>query len=79
MKMYSSGTILNSSPDDNPGKKHDIALWSELTTLLRSDGVISFLDRTNMAGFRSVNRSLNRFVNFISSGTTRSTSSLRLS
>ncbi|MFW8303850.1 hypothetical protein ACOIDD_29220, partial [Klebsiella pneumoniae] len=37
--------------DDNPGKKHDIALWSELTTLLRSDGVIGFLDRTNMAGF----------------------------
>lgn len=37
--------------DDNPGKKHDIALWSELTTLLRSDGVIGFLDRTNMVGF----------------------------
>lgn len=36
---------------DDPVKKHDSALWSELTTLLRSDGVIGFLDRTNMAGF----------------------------
>lgn len=65
--------------DDNPGKKHDIALWSELTTLLRSDGVIGFLIVQTWPDFRSVNHSLNRFVNFISSGTTRSTSSLRLS
>jgi len=38
-------------PGDDPEKKHDSALWNELTTLLRSDGVIGFLDRTNMAGF----------------------------
>lgn len=36
---------------DDPAKRHDINLWNELTTLLRSDGVIGFLDRTNMAGF----------------------------
>ena len=36
---------------DDPVKRHDSALWNELTTLLRSDGVIGFLDRTNMAGF----------------------------
>ncbi|MEF9677102.1 MULTISPECIES: hypothetical protein [Pectobacterium] len=36
---------------DDPAKRHDSALWSELTTLLRSDGVIGFLNRTNMAGF----------------------------
>ncbi|WP_321942192.1 hypothetical protein [Paraburkholderia tropica] len=38
-------------PGDDPEKKHDSTLWNELTTLLRSDGVIGFLDRTNMAGF----------------------------
>jgi hypothetical protein len=37
--------------NDDPAKKHDSTLWSELTTLLRSNGVIGFLDRTNMAGF----------------------------
>lgn len=36
---------------DDPAKKHDNTLWNELTKLLRSDGVIGFLDRTNMAGF----------------------------
>lgn len=36
---------------DDPGKKYDNALWNELTTLLRSDGVIGFLGQTNMAGF----------------------------
>ena len=38
-------------PGDDPAKKHDHTLWDELTRLLRSDGVIGFLDRTNMAGF----------------------------
>jgi hypothetical protein len=32
-------------------KEHDKKLFDELTTLLSSEGVIGFLDRTNMAGF----------------------------
>lgn len=31
--------------------KHDKALFGELTDILRSNGVIRFLDKTNMAGF----------------------------
>lgn len=33
------------------GRAHDRALFDELTTLLRSDGVIGFLASNNMAGF----------------------------
>lgn len=33
------------------GVRHDLALYEELTALLRSEGVIGFLDETNMAGF----------------------------
>lgn len=35
----------------DPAKEHDQKLFDQLTALLRSDGVIGFLDRTNMAGF----------------------------
>lgn len=35
----------------DPVKEHDKKLFEELATLLNSDGVIGFLDRTNMAGF----------------------------
>ncbi|QGL81744.1 hypothetical protein [Stenotrophomonas maltophilia] len=36
--------------DADPADRHDKALWKEITTLLHSDGVIGFLDQTNMAG-----------------------------
>lgn len=35
----------------DPARLHDRALYDELIALLRSDGVIGFLKRTNMAGF----------------------------
>jgi hypothetical protein len=35
----------------DPARQHDRALYDELVALLRSDGVIGFLDKTNMAGF----------------------------
>ncbi|WP_342151260.1 hypothetical protein [Methylorubrum sp. SB2] len=35
----------------NEVRAHDRARYNELTALLRSDGVIGFLDRNNMAGF----------------------------
>ncbi len=35
----------------DPAKAHDRELYDKLTTLLSSEGVIGFLDRTNMAGW----------------------------
>ena len=35
----------------DPAKEHDKKLFQCLTQLLSSEGVIGFLDRTNMAGF----------------------------
>jgi hypothetical protein len=35
----------------DPAKEHDRDLWQKLTALLKSDGVIGFLDQNNMAGF----------------------------
>jgi hypothetical protein len=45
-------------------RKHDMALFEELTTLLRSDGVIGFLDQTNMAGFSFASSSLDPLEEF---------------
>lgn len=41
----------NFKMDTDPVKKHDRILFDELTGLLNSDGVIGFLDSTNMAGW----------------------------
>jgi hypothetical protein len=38
-------------PRNNPAISHDKKLFDQLTTLLSSDGIIRFLDETNMAGF----------------------------
>lgn len=38
-------------PRRSDDKSHDKRLYQELISLLKSDGVIAFLDRTNMAGF----------------------------
>jgi hypothetical protein len=35
----------------DPARQHDLKLFDELTALLHSDGVVGFLDRTNMGGF----------------------------
>lgn len=45
-------------------RKHDTVLFEELTALLRSDGVIGFLDQTNMAGFSFASSSLNPLEEF---------------
>ena len=39
-------------------RQHDLVLFNGLKELLKSDGVIGFLDRTNMAGFSFSNASL---------------------
>lgn len=35
----------------DPTHAHDRELWDQLTSLLKSDGIIGFLDQNNMAGF----------------------------
>lgn len=45
-------------------RKHDTALFEELTALLRSDGVIGFLDQTNMGGFSFASSSLDPLEEF---------------
>lgn len=44
--------------------QHDLALYEELTALLRSDGVIGFLNETNMAGFSFLSSALNPLEEF---------------
>ncbi len=55
---------------DDPTRKHDQALWREITKLLHSDGVIGFLDRTNMAGFSFETAKLNPLGDFRDKGNT---------
>lgn len=45
--------------------QHDIRLYRELTKLLNSDGVIGFLDRTNMAGFSFPSNALDPLLQFL--------------
>jgi hypothetical protein len=57
--------------------EHDKRLFDELTELLSSDGVIGFINRTNMTGFYSATPSWSRFSNSTSAGTCRNANSSR--
>ncbi|MBU6268316.1 MAG: hypothetical protein KGN34_12300 [Sphingomonadales bacterium] len=48
----------------DPAREHDLALFNELSALLRSDGVIGFLDQANMAGFSHLRRKLEPLWDF---------------
>jgi len=47
------------------GRAHDRVLYEQLTTLLRSDGIIGFLDKNNMAGFSFLNADFGPLLEFL--------------
>ncbi|MBP6860772.1 MAG: hypothetical protein KBC57_00260 [Neisseriaceae bacterium] len=51
-------------PKENKALKHDEDLFKELMELLKSNGVIKFLDENNMAGFSFLNSQLDPIRNF---------------
>lgn len=46
------------------GREHDLALYGDLTALLNTDGIIGFLNDTNMAGFSFLANALNPLEEF---------------